>query len=289
MTVLSVIGAGKVGSEVAFLSAVRGLADEIILYDNIPDFLNAQKLDLLHTGIKTEISTDPEKIKDSDIAVFAAGIPRTPAIKTRADLLEANLAVAGECAQYLKGFSGILITVTNPMDANNYFFKKALGLKREQCIGFGGQLDSARFSLYLRERGFFGDAFVIGEHGEHQVPLFSKTDGAGRKIDVTTREEILSEMQRASMPVISGKGGTVFGPSYHISSLLDVVISDRREIMPCSVVLDGEYGLKDCSMGVPARIGREGILEIIEWELDEWEYEKIKMASEHLNCLCRKV
>lgn len=182
MTSLSVMGVGKIGGEVAYLASVLGIADEICLYDSNAALAHAQALDILHTGIDLSVSTDPDDISGADIAVFSAGIARTPDIKTRADLLSVNLPAADDCAAFLEGYSGVLITITNPMDANNYYLHRRCSIPRERCIGFGGQLDAARFSGYLGEYGIPGDAWVLGEHGEHQVPLFSTLPGMSRKI-----------------------------------------------------------------------------------------------------------
>ncbi len=285
MTSLAILGVGKVGGETAFLSAALGLVDELIVYDTYEPILRAQVLDLQHTGIDVAISTDMAAMRDADIFVFAAGTPRTPEIKTRADLLEANLPVAKRCSEQLQGFGGVVITVTNPMDANNYGLWKMMGIDRRQCIGFGGQLDSVRFAGFLREAGIPGPAWVLGEHGEYQVPLFSRTEN---DVGVTEREAILSRMRGASMEVIRGKGGTIFGPAYHITMLVRAILEDRREILPCSCVLDGEYGLSDCSLGVPARIGREGIIGIEEWELDAWESAKMAEAGAFVRGLSRR-
>ncbi|MCT8338032.1 lactate dehydrogenase [Methanoculleus sp. Afa-1] len=285
MTSLAIFGVGKVGGETAFLSAALGLVDELIVYDTYEPILRAQVLDLQHTGIDVSISTDMAATRDADIFVFAAGTPRTPEIETRADLLEANIPVAKRCSEFLQGFPGIVITVTNPMDANNYGLWRMMGIDRRQCIGFGGQLDSARFAGLLREAGIPGPAWVLGEHGEHQVPLFSKT---GADVGIEEREAILSRMRGASMEVIRGKGGTIFGPAYHITMLIRAVLEDRREVLPCSCVLDGEYGLSGCSLGVPARIGREGILGIEEWDLDTWESAKMAEAGAFVRDLCRR-
>ncbi len=285
MTSLAILGVGKVGGETAFLSAALGLVDEIVVYDVYEPLLRAQVLDLQHTGIDIAIATETAAIRDADIFVFAAGTPRTPDIKTRADLLDANIPVAKRCSEFLQGFPGVVISVTNPMDANNYGLWKMMGIDRHRCIGFGGQLDSARFARYLDEAGKPGPAWVLGEHGEHQVPLFSKT---GSDVGAGEREAILSRIRGASMEVIRGKGGTVFGPAYHITMLIRAILDDRREVLPCSCVLDGEYGLSGCSLGVPARIGREGILSIEEWDLDTWESAKMAEAGAFVRNLCRR-
>jgi malate dehydrogenase len=285
MVRLAVMGVGRVGGEVAYLAASLGIVDELVLYDSDTDLLNAQMLDLRHTGLKTAISTQKDDVKLADICVFSAGMPRDPSIKSRADLLDVNLPVARECTACLAGFSGILITVTNPMDVNNYYLCRTTGIPRERCIGFGGQLDSARFALALAKRGITGFSFVLGEHGEHQVPVFSTLS---HYIPEEQRNEILTELRGASMEVIRGKGGTVFGPALHIVNLIRMVAENARELVTCSCVLEGEYGIDGCSLGVPARIGREGIHAIEEWRLDPWEKAHMDEAGRSVQELCRK-
>jgi malate dehydrogenase len=285
MTRLAVMGAGRVGGETAFLSAVLGLVDEIVFHDSYEPVLLAQVLDLQHTGLEVSITTDTAQMRDADIFVFSAGTPRTPDIRTRADLLEANVPVVRKCSEHLGGFEGIVITITNPMDANNYGLWKWMGIEKSRCIGFGGQLDSARFASLLGEAGIRGPAWVLGEHGEHQVPLFSRV---GTDIGTDDREAILSRLRNASMEVIRGKGGTVFGPAYHIAMLIRAILQDRREVLPCSCILDGEYGLSECSLGVPAVIGREGAIAIEEWDLDAWEQERLAAAGAFVQDLCRR-
>jgi len=285
MVRLAVVGVGRIGGEVAYLASSMGIADELILYDNAPELLKAQVLDLRHTGLAVDITTDKNAIRDADICIFSAGLARNPSVKTRADLLIANYTAVNECAALLKGFNGIVITVTNPMDANNYLLCARTGIPRQRCIGFGGQLDSARFALALRSRGITGFSFVLGEHGEHQVPIFSTHS---REIPLPLREEILRELRGASMDVIKGKGGTVFGPALHIAHLTRMILSDARELVICSSVLEGEYGISGCSLGVPVRIGKEGIISIEEWQLDPWEQEKMEEAGEFVKELCRR-
>jgi malate dehydrogenase len=285
MARLAIIGVGRIGGEVAYLASAMGIADELVLYDSAQDLLRAQVLDLRHTGLDILISTDARDIRDAGVCIFSAGLPRNTSIKTRADLLEANLPAAGDAAALLAGFSGILISVTNPVDINNYYLCTKTGLPRERCIGFGGQLDSARFGIALRDRNISGFPFVLGEHGEHQVPVFSRL---GREVGVQQREEILSELRGASMEVIKGKGGTVFGPALHLAQLVRMVLMDTRELAVCSALLEGEYGLSRCSLGVPAIIGNQGIRTLEEWPLDPWEQKKMDDAGRFAQDLCRK-
>jgi malate dehydrogenase len=285
MTRLGVAGVGRIGGEVAYLAATLLKVDELVLYDQSHDLLNAQVLDLEHTGLKISISTDKNDLNNTDICIFAAGIPRDPSVKSRSDLLAANLPATKECAALLRDFSGILITVTNPVDVNNFLLHTLTGIPRERCFGFGGQLDSARFGIALNKRGITGFPFVLGEHGEHQVPIFSTLP---HKVDTMMREEILHELQNSSMEVIKGKGGTVFGPALHIVHLIRMILSDSPELVACSTILDGEYGIHGCSLGVPVRVGRDGIHAVQEWPLDDWEQEKMAEAGRFVAELTRK-
>ena len=285
MARLAIIGVGRIGGEVAYLASAMGIADELVLYDSAQDLLRAQVLDLKHTGLDTAISTDKNDIMDADVCIFSAGLPRNPSVRTRADLLDANLPVTNEAAALLSGFSGTLITVTNPVDINNYYLCIKTGIPRERCIGFGGQLDSARFGIALRDRNISGFPFVLGEHGEHQVPVFSRL---GKEVGVHQREEILAELRGASMEVIKGKGGTVFGPALHLSQLTRMILLDTRELAVCSMLLEGEYGIAGCSLGVPVVVGNQGIRTIEEWPLDPWEQKMMDEAGRFAQDLCRK-
>ncbi|HVN65886.1 MAG TPA: lactate dehydrogenase [Methanomicrobiales archaeon] len=286
MSTLAVIGVGRIGGELGFVAALRGMVDELILYDvNLP-LLQAQVLDIRDCDLGITVTTDTAGIRDADICIYAAGISRSPAVKTRADLLGINLPIAETCLPLLRGFSGVFVTVANPVDLLNFYFAQKAGIPRERVIGFGGQLDSARFGRVLRSSGIAGQAFVLGEHGEHQVPLFHPLK---TRVDTETREKILASLRGASMEIIKGKGGTIFGPAWHISLLISAILSGENRPVPCSCVLDGEYGLSGCSLGVPARIGKEGIRKIEEWSLDSWEEMHLGEAAAFLADLSRGI
>ncbi|HTY53336.1 MAG TPA: lactate dehydrogenase [Methanomicrobiales archaeon] len=284
MSTLAIIGVGNIGGEAGFVATLDGIVDRLILYDVDLPLLRAQVLDIEDCGFDVDVSTDTAGIRDADVCLFAAGFPRDPSVRTRADLLGVNLPVARACVPFLDGFSGVFITVTNPMDVLNYYFAKNCGIPPERCIGFGGQLDSARFQRVLGISGIPGTACVLGEHGEHQVPLFHPFRDP---VDTATRDRILSDLRGASMEIIRGKGGTVFGPVWHISRLVKAVLGNGGDPVPCSCVLDGEYGISGCSLGVPARIGRDGIRKIEEWPLDAWEDAHLREAAAFLTDLSR--
>ena len=283
MTKVAAFGMGRIGGEAAYISAVNGFADELVIYDIMPEFLHAQKLDIMHAR-DIPISTNISDMKDADYCIFSAGYSRSPNVKTRADLFDKNLPIAREAAELLKGFSGKLIVITNPMDVFTWYFAKHAGLDEGQVVGFGGLLDSRRFTVALSSMGIKEEGMVLGEHGENQVPVFSNLS-----VDVpeAVREEVLLGLRGSSMPVIKGKGGTVFGPAYHIFNMMQKI--EKGEEFICSLPANGAYGIDGCSIGLPARVTRNGAKINENLKLDDWETAKLNAAAEFLTGLCRRV
>ncbi|HJJ66575.1 MAG TPA: lactate dehydrogenase [Methanocorpusculum sp.] len=283
MTKVAAFGMGRIGGEAAYISAVNGFADELVIYDIMPEFLHAQKLDIMHAR-DIPISTNISDMKDADYCIFSAGYSRSPNVKTRADLFDKNLPIAREAAELLKGFSGKLIVITNPMDVFTWYFAKHAGLDEGQVVGFGGLLDSRRFTVALSSMGIKEEGMVLGEHGENQVPIFSNLS-----VDVpeAVREEVLLGLRGSSMPVIKGKGGTVFGPAYHIFNMMQKI--EKGEEFICSLPANGAYGIDGCSIGLPARVTRDGAKINENLKLDDWETAKLNAAAEFLTGLCRRV
>ena len=283
MTIVACLGVGRIGGEVAYVSALRKFADELVLFDISEPLQHAQKLDIIH-GMDIPVSTNPGDLKDADYCIFSAGYSRSPKIKTRADLFDKNLPIAKESAELLKGFSGKLIVVTNPMDVFTWYFAKKSCLDESQVVGFGGLLDSRRFTVALHSMGIEAEGQVLGEHGEHQVPLFSSLD---IDIPIPVREEILTGLRGSSMPVIKGKAGTVFGPAYHIVSMLEKI--EKGERITSSLPANGAYGIDGCSLGLPAVVTRSGAKIDESLTFDPWEMEKLHEAADFLQGLCRRV
>ena len=283
MVKVAAFGMGRIGGEAAYISAVNGFADELVIYDIMPEFLHAQKLDIMHAR-DIPISTNISDMKDADYCIFSAGYSRSPNVKTRADLFDKNLPIAREAAELLKGFSGKLIVITNPMDVFTWYFAKHAGLDEGQVVGFGGLLDSRRFTVALSSMGIREEGMVLGEHGENQVPVFSNLS-----VDVpeAVREEVLLGLRGSSMPVIKGKGGTVFGPAYHIFNMMQKI--EKGEEFICSLPANGAYGIDGCSIGLPARVTRDGAKINENLKLDDWETAKLNAAAEFLTGLCRRV
>lgn len=286
MTSLAVFGTGRIGGGVAARAVSSGLINHLVLYDCNQALLEAQRLDIEHMRCPVTTSIRPEDIVACDIILYAAGLPRNQNIKTRAALLDCNVPVASELATLIPDYKGIIIVVTNPADILTYYLWKSLGISKNRIIGFGGQLDSARFQYELALRSIRDDGIILGEHGEHQVPIFSKT---GLDVDIPIREDILVTLRNASMEIIKGKGATEYAPVYHIWHLIESIITDARTNLMCSAILEGEYDVTGCSLGVPVIIGREGILSIEEWDLDLWEKDHFQDAATFVSDLCRRI
>lgn len=283
MTTVACLGVGRIGGEVAYVSAVKGFADELVLFDVNEPLLHAQKSDIIH-GIDISVSTNLKDLKKADYCVISAGFSRSPNVKTRADLFDKNLPIAHEASQWLKGFEGKLIVITNPMDVFTWYFAEKSSIDEDQVVGFGGLLDSRRFTCALHSAGLNETGIVLGEHGENQVPLFSqlKTD-----VPLEVREEILTGLRGSSMPIIKGKGGTVFGPAWNIVSMMEKI--EKGETFPCSLPANGAYGIEGCSIGLPAKVTKNGSKIDESLKLDDWEKDKLNKAAEFISGLCRRV
>ena len=286
MTSLAVFGTGRIGGGVAARAASSGLVNNLVLYDCNKAFLEAQRLDIEHMRCPVSVSTDPKDIAACDIILYTAGLPRNLDVKTRAALLDSNVPVALELATLTRDYKGIIIVVTNPADILTYYLWKTIKIPKNRIIGFGGQLDSARFQYELIKRSIADDGIVLGEHGEHQVPVFSTT---GKEVDLQTREEILKTLRNSSMEIIRGKGATEYAPVYHIWQLVSSIITDAKAGLVCSAVLEGEYGVFGCALGVPVIIGREGILIIEEYKLDPWEIDNFREAASFVSSQYRRI
>ncbi|MEM2129959.1 MAG: malate dehydrogenase [Candidatus Bathyarchaeia archaeon] len=279
----TIIGVGNLGSCIAYEIAARDFVDRIVLVDVYHELAEGNALDIAQAIAfrnDTEvIAGSYEDARNSNVVVVTAGKPRTPDMKSRMELLEANVKIIKSVALELKKLGGapVIITLTNPMDIMNYVMWKATVMGREKIIGSGGMLDSARFRTVLAAK--YGvssldvDAYVVGEHGENQVPVFSQVKIRNQKKTIIKAErvEVLNNLRDSALQVISKKGATIYAPACNTANMVEAIIKDDRKLAVCSCVLNGEYGLQDVSIGVPVILGRNGIEKIVEWKLDDDE------------------
>ncbi|EMA29353.1 malate dehydrogenase [Halobiforma nitratireducens] len=297
MTKVSVVGAaGTVGAAAAYNIALRDIADELVLVD-IPDKEDdtiGQAADVNHGAAYDSNTTirqgGYEDTAGSDVVVITAGIPRQPG-QTRIDLAGDNAPIMEDIGSSIAEHNDDFVTVTtsNPVDLLNRHLYEAGDRAREKVIGFGGRLDSARFRYVISERFDAPvqnvEATILGEHGDAQVPVFSKVrvNGQDLAFDDDEKEELLSELQTSAMNVIEKKGATQWGPATGVGHTVEAVLRDTGEVLPCSVKLEGEYGHEDTAFGVPCKLGADGVEEIVEWELTEFERNELGEAAEKLS------
>jgi malate dehydrogenase len=297
MTKISVVGAaGTVGAAAAYDIALRDVADELVLVD-IPekeDDTVGQAADVNH-GVAYDSNTevrqgDYSATEGSDVVVITAGIPRQPG-QTRIDLAGDNAPIMEDIGSSVDEHNDdyVSITTSNPVDLLNRHLYETGDRDRHEVIGFGGRLDSARFRYVLAERfdAPVGnvEATILGEHGDAQVPVFSKVrvDGRDPEFSDDEKEEILEELQTSAMNVIEKKGATEWGPATGVAHMVEAIIRDTGAVLPGSIKLDGEYGHDDVALGVPVKLGSNGVEEVVEWDLTEYEREQLGEAADKLS------
>ena len=283
---ITIIGAGKVGGDAALFSALKQLDDQILLLDIAEGLPHGEAMDINHMlseqGIDVEVkgSNNYEDMKGSNIVVVVAGAGRKPGM-TRMDLLKINAGVVKDVVGNIKKYAddSLIIPVTNPLDPMAYITFKTSGFERNRVFGMGGMLDLSRFKQFIHEATNSPrkeiDALVIGEHGENMLPLtrLAKIDGKSLP-DILSQEKlnnIFTSTKNVAAEVIKLKGATVHAPGNAISAMIDNVVNSKKQVMPVSTYLDGEYGHSDVSIGVPAVLGKNGIEEIIQLELNDSE------------------
>ncbi|MFQ3284317.1 MAG: malate dehydrogenase [Natronomonas sp.] len=302
MTKVSIVGAaGTVGAAAGYNIALRDIADELVFVD-IPDQRETtigQAADTNH-GVAYDSNTtvvqgEYEDTADSDVVVITAGIPRQPG-QTRIDLAGDNAPIMEDIGASIDEHNDdyVSITTSNPVDLLNRHLYESGDRDRHKVIGFGGRLDSARFRYVLSERFEVPvknvEATILGEHGDAQVPAFSKVrvDGTDPNFE-GDREEILADLQESAMDVIERKGATQWGPATGVAHMVEAILNDTGEVLPGSMVLDGEYGYENTGFGVPVKLGSNGVEEVIEWDLDDYEAELMDEAAEKLEDQYEKI
>ncbi len=285
---ITIIGAGKVGGSAALHCAIKQLDDQILLLDIAEGLPQGEAMDLNHLlseqGIDVEISgsNNYEDMKGSDIVVVVAGAGRKPGM-TRMDLLKINAGVVKDVVGNIKKHAdnSLIIPVTNPLDPMAYITYKTSGFEKNRVFGMGGMLDLSRFKQFIHEATNSPrkeiDAIVIGEHGENMLPLTRFAQVSGKSLPTILSQEKLDEIftltKNVAAEVIKLKGATVHAPGNAISSMIQSVVEDKKQVIPVSTNLNGEYGQSDVSIGVPAVIGKNGVEKIVELELNDEEKE----------------
>ena len=283
MVKISVVGAGMVGATVVQRLAESELGD-VVMVDVVEGLPQGKALDLLESaplcGFDVDVvgSNDYRDIESSDVVVVTAGVPRKPGM-TRDDLVRINSGIVRDvCSGVVKyASSALLLVVTNPLDVMTYAALKYTGFEPQRVLGMSGVLDSARFASFVALELDCSvrdvQAMVIGSHGDMMVPVPGYTTVSGIPItellsnDAVAR--LVSRTVNAGAEIVDllKTGSAFYAPSAAVIRMVEALVCDRRSIMPACVYLDGEYGLSDLCLGVPVRLGRGGVLDVIELDL----------------------
>jgi len=293
--VITIIGSGKVGGAAALFTALRKVTDEILLLDVVQGLPQGEAMDINHMlaekGIDVNVrgSNDYSEMKGSDIVVVVAGSGRKPGM-TRMDLLKINASIVKGVVENIQKYAkdSMIVPVTNPLDPMAYLTYKVSGFQRNRVFGMGGMLDLSRFTQFIHEATGYSRnsirALVVGEHGENMLPLprFSTVSGISLSSILTKEkvEEIVQGTRQVAAKVIELKGATVHAPGNAISTIIEAVLNDTKQVIPVATYLDGEYGYSDVTIGVPAVIGKNGVEKIVELDLDSSEKEWFKKGVE---------
>ena len=295
---ITVIGAGAVGASCAEYIAIKNFASQVVLLDIKQNLAEGKAMDLMQTASLnsfdtkiTGVTNDYSKTKNSDIAVITSGIPRKPGM-TREELIGINAGIVKQVSENLIKYSPnvILIIVSNPMDTMTYLTHKVTGLPKNRIIGMGGALDSARFKYRLSEAldcpSSDVSGMVIGGHSDKgMVPLISLATRNSISVSKFLSNERLEKVKQdtkvggATLTSMLGTSAW-YAPGAAVSALVHSIACDQKKIFPCSVMLDGEYGLNDLTIGVPVILGKSGVEKIVEIDLSDGEKDQLNNSAE---------
>ncbi|MDR0408397.1 MAG: malate dehydrogenase [Campylobacteraceae bacterium] len=292
---VSVIGAGNVGASTCYLLIAKEICKNVILVDINHSIAQGKATDLQQASIalvsetRIKTSSDYKDIENSDIIVITAGVPRRENM-SREDLLGTNIKIINEIVSNIKKFApnAIIVTVSNPLDIMNYAVLKLSGFQRSKVIGMGGILDSARMThaiiKRLDDKSELVRACVIGAHGEQMLPLLSHSFVGKKSVselfDEHICKEIINDTKLGGAKIVKFlQTSAYYAPAAAISILIEAILKDKKETLPCSVYLEGEYDISGVSIGVPVLIGKNGVETIKQLSLDAKELEVLHIAA----------
>ena len=298
---ISLIGAGQIGGTLAHLISVKELAD-VVLFDVVEGIAKGKALDITQStavdGFNCNLigTNKYEDIKNSDVIIITAGIPRKPGM-SRDDLLATNLKIIKEVANGVKKNSpnAFVICITNPLDVIVMAFQKYSGLPTKKVVGMAGILDSSRFKYFLSKELKVPvktvNTIVLGGHGDTMVPMPNHTTVDGKKIknliDEKKLETLLERTRKGGGEIVKflEKGSAFYAPAAAGVEMAEAYLKDMKKQLPCAAFLDGEYGFKNLYAGVPIIIGKNGVEEIIELELTPKEKENFDISIKEVKNL----
>ena len=305
---IALIGGGQIGGTLAHLAGLKELGD-VVIFDIVKGIPQGKALDLAEAAPVSSYNVDVKgsnnysAIKDSDVVIVTAGVPRKPGM-SRDDLLSINLKVMSDVGAGIKKYcpKAFVICITNPLDAMVWALQKFSGVKPNMIVGMAGVLDSARFRYFLSQEFNVSvedvTAFVLGGHGDSMVPLerYSTVSGIPLpdlvKMGWTTQERLKGIIQRtrdggAEIVGLLKTGSAFYAPAASAIEMADSYLKDKKRVLPCAAHLSGEYKIKDMYVGVPVVIGKKGVEKILEISLNSRETKMFKDSIASVKSLMR--
>ena len=294
---VTVVGAGKYGSMTALRIAEYDIVDSVVMTDIVDGLPQGLALDMNQSRYVEKFSTKIsgtnkyEDTHDSDVVVITAGLPRKPGM-SRMDLLEVNAKIVTDVTNNIMKYSEspTIVVVTNPLDQMTTLVSEISGLPKNKVIGQAGVLDTSRFAYFISEKLNVNmndvEALTLGSHGETMVPVPSQCRVNGKLLtEILSKEEIDEIVQKTSnggaeIVGLLKTGSAYFAPSSAAATMVRSIISDTNDVMPACSWLEGEYGISDVYLGVPTKLGKNGVTGVVELELNNDELTDLKSASE---------
>ena len=297
MRKITMVGAGNVGATAVQIIAQKELCEDLVMIDVVEGMPQGKGLDMWESaplfGFDTRVqgSNEMADMKDSDLVLITAGLARKPGM-SRSDLLDKNAAIIRSIVENVVQHApdAIIMVVTNPLDVMTYLAYRISGFGRERVFGMAGVLDSARLcSFVAMELGISVkdiQTIVMGGHGDSMVPLPRYTTVAGIPIaqlmDEAAIESVVQRTRKAGGEIVGllKTGSAYYSPGASLAEMVEAVVKNKKRLLPCAAILDGEYGLTDVCAGVPALLGQGGMEKIIEISLEPSEIDALKKSAE---------
>jgi malate dehydrogenase len=297
VNIITVVGAGNVGATTAQRIAEKQLARRVVMVDVVEGVPQGKGLDQFQSapieGFDTRVvgTNNYADTAGSDVVVITAGIARKPGM-SRDDLLATNAGIMRQVCESIKATSpqAVLIVVSNPLDVMCYVAKQVSGFPRERVLGMAGVLDTARYRAFLAEAIDVSvrdiQAMVLGGHGDTMVPLISYTTVSGipvtQFLDRAALDAIVTRTRNGGAEIVKHlkTGSAYYAPSAAAVEMVEAVVLDQKRVLPCAAWLQGEYGMRDLFLGVPCKLGRRGLEQIIEVELTSAERTELAKSAE---------
>lgn len=306
MAKVTVVGAGNVGSNAARRVAEQNVCDEVVMIDIVEGLPQGLALDINHSapvvGFETLVSgtNDYADTAGSDVVVITAGKPRQPGM-SRMDLLTDNAKIVGGVTEQVIEFSpdAVIVVVSNPLDEMTYLAAQVSGFPKERVMGMAGVLDSARLRFFIAERlnvvPTSVNAMTLGSHGDQMVALPRHATVEGKPlpelVDASALEDLFARTRDAGAEIVGylKKGSAFYAPGASSAAMVASILRGEGDVHPTCAWTAGQYGISDVYLGVPARLGRGGVEEIVELELNESEMSRLKDAAEAIRGKCREL